>query len=117
MQPSLEILSAVDADFLKEIDGSKTNYDLFRVLRLICAEYGYRHFMVAELPKDDDFSFQEQLIVSNWDPEIIRDFELEHQDLFSALFVALRRSIIPLHLDLPVEVVNGQDLDERNNGH
>lgn len=108
MKPSSIILSALDADLITEIEACETNYDLFRILRILCAEYGCQHFMVSELPRDDDFSLQEQLIVSNWDPELIREFDLKQKTLFTSLFHALRAAVVPLYLDLPVQICEPQ---------
>ena len=88
-------------DLMNDIEASKTNYDLFRVLRVICAEYECDNFMVSELPRDDVFQLQDLLIVSNWDPEIIREYDLSYTDKFTTLFRDLRSSINPVSLTLP----------------
>ena len=104
MQPSLDILQATDVDFISEIDASETNYDLFRVLRMMCAEYGCERFIVCEVPKHDEFNLQEQLIVSNWDPELIREFENTYRELFEKLMESMRKAMLPLHEELPIEI-------------
>jgi len=101
--PQIIQSSAYD-DLMNEIELCKTNYDLFRVLRLICTDYGGRNFMVSEIPKDDEFNLQDTLIVSNWDPEIIREFDLNYTDNFINLYQSLRNSINPIHLHLPVAI-------------
>lgn len=85
-----------------EIEACKTNYDLFRMLRLICAEYQCQNFMVSEIPRDDEFNLQDTLIVTNWDPELIREFDIDYMDQFTDLYRTLRTTVNPVHLKLPV---------------
>ncbi|MEM9331267.1 MAG: helix-turn-helix transcriptional regulator [Pseudomonadota bacterium] len=89
-------------EIINEIGACETNYDLFRILRLICLENQCKYFMVSEIPKEEEFKLQEALIVSNWDPELIREFDLEYKETFNELFQSLKVSINPISLTLPI---------------
>ena len=104
MMKSDETLISSCHEMIHEIGMCETNYDLFRILRLICKETQCRTFMVSEIPKDDKFKLHEMLIVSNWDPELIREFDVEYIDTFSELFQNVRGSINPVRLQLPIAI-------------
>jgi len=98
-------------DMISEIASCETNYDVFRVLRLICTETQCKTFMVSELPKDESSKLHEMLIVSNWDPEIIREFDIEYKDAFRKLFEEIKGSVTPVYLELPT-LINEQHTSE-----
>ena len=117
MLHSHESNSSLSIERINEIEGCETNYDLFRILRMICNEYHCGNFMVSEIPKDEDFKLQETLIVSNWDPELIREFDIEFKEQFVELYQSLRLSINPIHLELPVGVAEAQACENRTREH
>ncbi|MDJ0614648.1 MAG: helix-turn-helix transcriptional regulator [Rhizobiaceae bacterium] len=70
--------------------------------------------MVSEVPRDENFKLHEMLIVSNWDPEIIREFDISYETVFRDLFDDLRGSVSPIHLDLPVSVRETKQPEEKD---
>lgn len=98
----LEMTSnSICMDLENEIQACKTNYDIFRILRLICTEYKCQTFFVSEFPAKEVYNLSEVFIVTNFDPELIREFDLSAHDFFDHIFMHLRKSIKPLFANIP----------------
>jgi len=88
-------------DLENEIQACKTNYDIFRILRLICSEYHCNTFFVSEFPGHEVYNLSEIFIVTNFDPELIREFDLSAHGYFDEIFIRLRKSIKPYFANIP----------------
>lgn len=95
------------------IEEASGQYDLFRLLKEITLAYGYKHFSVMKLP-DDALSRLEQLsVVSNWPPELIKEYDEKGLLQSSPIMKALRSSNKPYTWEL--ESMNAErDVAERN---
>ena len=63
------------AEYVNELKGCRTSYDVFRVLKDVCKEYGYCSFIVLHLPVHADTSLNNQILITNWNPELIRAYD------------------------------------------
>ncbi|MGL4489472.1 MAG: helix-turn-helix transcriptional regulator [Rhizobiaceae bacterium] len=96
---------------LDEITGCQTTYDLFRVLRGVTESYGYKCFMIMQLPSAMQKHLRELVMISNWPAELIRAYD--ELDLLrgSPVKLALEQSSIPFNWELTS--IN----KKRSNGH
>lgn len=113
MSVSKIISNSACLDLENEIQACKTNYDIFRILRLVCTEYHCDTFFVSEFPGQEIYNLSEIFIVTNFDPELIREFDLSTRNFFDDIFLKLRKSIKPYFTRIPQEL---SDVEEWEGG-
>jgi len=99
-------------DLENEIQSCKTNYDIFRILRLVCTEYRCNTFFVSEFPSQEVYNLSEIFIVTNFDPELIREFDLSAHEFFDEIFTGLRKSIKPYFTNIPQAILQLEQWDK-----
>jgi len=92
---------------LKEISTLSTQFDMFRLLKKVTDLYGMRAFMVMRLPGATTQSLQTASIISSWPAELLSRFDQAGLVLNSPMVARLRRSTLPLPIDLDVEAEGG----------
>lgn len=95
------------------IDEATGQYDLFRLLKEITHANCFNHFSVMKLPDEDTDTLEQLSVVSNWPPELMKEYD-QHQLLEnSPVIKSLRSSNKPLIWEL--EKLNAErDPSERN---
>ncbi|MGB7432375.1 MAG: LuxR family transcriptional regulator [Ahrensia sp.] len=82
------------------IDAAGGQYDLFRLLKEIATMSAFSHFSVMKLPDEDSDTLEQLSVVSNWPPELMKEYDrhklLEH----SPVIKSLRTSNKPLVWEL-----------------
>ena len=91
-------------DLIREIDACETDYDLFRILKLICVEYQCKKFIVCVQPRVVHTKLQDQIIISNWNPELVRELDIRKAPHFANVFAKLVTSVAPLYTMFPMEI-------------
>lgn len=88
-----------------------TSYDVFGVLKGVCERFGYSSFIVMRLPERTDLSLNDQVIITNWHPELIRAYDSMGLITASPIIAHMRKSTLPLSYDL--EEVNVAREDDK----
>lgn len=98
-------------DFVDEIAGLKSQFDVFRLMKRLADVYRCRAFMVFNLPPITSFDLQSNTIISNWPPELLTAYEQEGLMLNSPLLRRLRNSSLPFSYDVS-DINNARDDDK-----
>ncbi len=88
------------AGIVNALTGCNTSYDVFRILKDVCAAYGFHSFIVLHLPDRTDESLNNRIMVTNWNPELIRAYDSLGLVTGSPVISKLRRSPLPFSFDL-----------------
>lgn len=99
-------------EFLGEIDGLATQFDIFRLLKRVCTLFGFTSFMVLRLPDMSDKLISDCAIITNWPPEMITRYDELGLLRTSPLMEMARRTIRPIILPLSVRTA-GSPVDEK----
>ncbi|WFR95940.1 helix-turn-helix transcriptional regulator [Rhizobium tumorigenes] len=86
-------------DFVSEIAGLKTQFDVFRFLKRVADAYRCRTFMVLNLPPTTSFALQSNTVVTNWPPELLTLYDQERLLVNSTVMRHLRNSTLPFCFD------------------
>ena len=62
-------------NFLNILSDCDTTYDVFRVLKSICKNFGFHSFLAMRLPQGSTGTLDEVVIITNWNPEMIRAYD------------------------------------------
>ena len=101
------------AKFIEALSGCVTSYDVFRVLKEVCAAYGCSSFIVMHLPDRTDKSLNDQIMVTNWNPELIRAYDSLGLVSGSPIMSHLRQSPLPFIYNLEeINVDRGDEKDQ-----
>jgi DNA-binding CsgD family transcriptional regulator len=87
----------VDIDEVAEL---KTQFDVFRFMKRLAESYGYRNFMVLNLPPATARGLAGNAIINNWPAELVSLFDREGLIQWSEVIRRLRRSTAPFSYDL-----------------
>lgn len=87
-------------EYADELANTQTSYDVFRVLKDVCKQYGYRNFIALNLPVHNDTSFNSQILVTNWNPELIRACDTLELSGGNTLISQVRKSSLPFSYDI-----------------
>lgn len=93
---TIEALPSYGTNYIPLIAGCQTSYDVFRLLRSICEEYGFSYFLTLNLPKDDDQKLSEVSVVSNWPPEFVNSYDGLELLKNSPIIARLKTSVEPI---------------------
>ncbi len=99
------------ADFVAALRSCKTGYDVFGVLKDISERYGYGLFIVMHLPERTDLSLSDQIIITNWNPELVRAYDAKGLFITSPVITHLRKSVLPYSWN--VEELNLDRTDDK----
>lgn len=58
--------STEEDDYIKEIAGLKTQFDIFRFMKRVTEAYRSRAFMVLNLPPITSFDLQGSTVITSW---------------------------------------------------
>lgn len=103
---------SVDECYLTSLEASVTSYDVFRVLKRISFDFGYKYFMALKLPVNESERMLDSLaILTNWDPELIRAYDAKELAAASPIFKILKESVTPIVWD--VRAINVERADKK----
>lgn len=82
-------------DFVDQVRTARTSYEMFKVIKSVCSEFGFTDFMVRKLPRTTDTELKNLVIISNWPTELLTAYD--ELDLMgtSPLTIALRKTSAP----------------------
>ncbi|AYC99816.1 LuxR family transcriptional regulator [Neorhizobium sp. NCHU2750] len=112
LETATELMN-LDVD-IDEVAGLKTQFDVFRFVKRLAESYGYRNFMVLNLPPSTARGLAGSAIINNWPAELVSLFDREGLLQSSHVVRRLRRSTTPFFYDLeeiPAEA-EGPDMRE-----
>jgi DNA-binding CsgD family transcriptional regulator len=89
------------ASFELEFSELKTQFDVFRALKRVTADFGWRAFMVMRMPRDlQDVTLSALSIICSWPAELVARYD-EHGLLkASPILARLKRSVTPFRFDM-----------------
>ncbi|MBB3608473.1 DNA-binding CsgD family transcriptional regulator [Rhizobium sp. BK602] len=82
-------------DYIDEIAGLKTQFDVFRFMKRLTEAYRCRAFMVVNLPPLTSFDLQSNLVINNWPAELLAIYDQESLLQSSPALRRLRSSTLP----------------------
>jgi DNA-binding CsgD family transcriptional regulator len=88
-------VSAEDMDHLKGLSEARTSYDVFRIVKEVCLNSGYKKFIMLRLPDGNDAGIADLGIITNWDPELIGAYDTMSLMSDSPILKALKKSTLP----------------------
>ena len=100
------------SDFTFDVDEIArlgTQFDVFRFMKRLTEAYGYRTFMVLNLPVPTSTSLSPDTIITNWPAELLTFFNRQGLIQTSFILRRLRRSTLPFTYDFA-------DIDREPNG-
>lgn len=74
----------------------RTEYELLHLMRRLIARYRFQRFLIARLPLAEQQRFSESLVLSNWPPELVRQYDASGAFHASVLVQRLRQTKLPL---------------------
>ena len=95
MQTAVSEVSAVQPDYLAGLADAKTSYDVFRVMKDFCLQSGFTKFIVFRMPDGEEATLSSLAIITNWDPELIGNYDSLNMLADSPIVAALRKSTLP----------------------
>jgi len=85
---------------VEEIAGLQTQFDVFRFTKKLVESYGFRNFMVLNLPPATALGLSGSAIINNWPAELVSLFDREGLIRSSFVLRQLRRSVVPFSYDI-----------------
>ncbi|MBB5571621.1 autoinducer binding domain-containing protein [Rhizobium sp. BR 318] len=82
-------------DYIDEITGLKTQFDVFRFMKRLTEAYRCRAFMVLNLPPVTSFELQSNSVINNWPAELLATYDQEGLMTSSPVLRRLRGSTLP----------------------
>ncbi|MDE1991582.1 MAG: autoinducer binding domain-containing protein [Rhizobiaceae bacterium] len=82
-------------DYIDEIAGLKTQFDVFRFMKRLTEAYRCRAFMVLNLPPVTSFDLQSNSVINNWPTELLAIYDQEGLMTNSPVLRRLRNSTLP----------------------
>lgn len=90
--------------FLHEATGDiaacETGFELFRVIRKIASAMGFHSFIVMRLPTTGAMKLNESILLSNWNPELLRAYDQLGLLNGSKIIRQLKESVVPFTYNL-----------------
>lgn len=79
----------------------KTQFDVFRAVKRVTAEFGWRAFMVMRMPRDlEDTALSGLSIICNWPAELLNRYDQIGVFRDSPVIARLKQSVIPFRFDV-----------------
>jgi DNA-binding CsgD family transcriptional regulator len=98
LETTTELMN-LDVD-IDEVAGLKTQFDVFRFMKRLAESYGYRNFMVLNLPSTTARGLTGSAIINNWPAELVSLFDRQGLIQSSQVLRRLRGSTMPFSYDL-----------------
>jgi DNA-binding CsgD family transcriptional regulator len=95
-------------DYVAEIGGLKTQFDVFRFMKRLTESMRSRAFMVMNLPPITSFDLQSNSVITSWPAELLAIYDQEGLMVNSPVLRRLRNSTLPFTHDT-VETNAGRD--------
>ncbi|MCM2472995.1 LuxR family transcriptional regulator [Rhizobium sp. CG5] len=89
-------------DFITEINGFKTQFDVFRLMKRLTEAFGSRAFMVMNLPSATSLNLSSNSIITNWPAELLAEYDQIPLFSSSPVISRLRNSTAPFRFDIEV---------------
>ncbi|WP_435693900.1 helix-turn-helix transcriptional regulator [Rhizobium lusitanum] len=86
-------------DYIDEIAGLKTQFDVFRFMKRLTEAYRCRAFLVVNLPTPTSFDLQSNSVINNWPAELLTMYDQEGLLRNSTVSRRLRVSTLPFVYD------------------
>ena len=87
-------------NFLNLLKDCLTTYDIFRLLKSVCKAYDYHSFIALRLPHDSEETLEDLVVVTNWDPEMIRGYDAMGFLAGSPVIARLKKSTLPFDWEI-----------------
>ena len=92
--------SPEEDDYVQEIAGLKTQFDIFRFMKRVTEAYRSRAFMVLNLPPITSFDLQGSTVITSWPAELLAIYDQEGLMVNSPVLRRLRTSARPFLYDM-----------------
>ncbi|RUM26101.1 LuxR family transcriptional regulator [Rhizobium vallis] len=92
--------SREEDDYVEEIAGLKTQFDIFRFMKRVTEDYRCRAFMVLNLPPITSFDLQGSTVITSWPAELLAIYDQEALMVNSPVLRRLRTSTRPFLFDM-----------------
>jgi DNA-binding CsgD family transcriptional regulator len=86
-------------DYIGEIAGLKTQFDVFRFMKRLTEAFRSRAFMILNLPTITSFDLQSNSIITSWPAELLAIYDQEGLMVNSPVLRRLRNSTLPFMHD------------------
>ncbi|WP_042117980.1 LuxR family transcriptional regulator [Rhizobium etli] len=101
--------STEEDDYINEIAGLKTQFDIFRFLKRVTEAYRSRAFMVLNLPPTTSLDLQGSTVITSWPAELLALYDQEALMVNSPVLRRLRTSTRPFFYDMTRETWSRDD--------
>lgn len=98
----------IGADSAPEIDGLKTQYDIFRFMKRWTESWNMRAFMVLDIPIQIQGDLGDYTTITNWPAELLQAYDNDGFLKRSNVIRELQRAYLPFQVDIKFMAV-GQD--------
>jgi hypothetical protein len=88
------------ADYVADIGGFKTQFDVFRFMKRLTEHYGARAFMVLNLPSATSLDLSSNSIITNWPADLIAEYDQVALLASSPILIRLRTATAPFLFDI-----------------
>ena len=88
------------ADYVAEIAGFKTQFDVFRFMKRLTENYGARAFMVLNLPAATSLDLSSNSIITNWPADLISEYDQTALLASSPILTRLRLATAPFTFNI-----------------
>ncbi|MBW8444086.1 MAG: autoinducer binding domain-containing protein [Arenimonas sp.] len=88
------------ADYVAEIAGFKTQFDVFRFMKRLTENYGARAFMVLNLPAATSLDLSSNSIITNWPADLISEYDQTALLSSSPILTRLRLATAPFTFNI-----------------
>ena len=88
------------ADYVADIGGFKTQFDVFRFMKRLTEHYGARAFMVLNLPSATSLDLSSNSIITNWPADLIAEYDQVALLASSPVLTRLRTATAPFAFDI-----------------
>lgn len=88
------------ADYVAEIAGFKTQFDVFRFMKRLTEHYGARAFMVLNLPAATSLDLSSNSIITNWPADLISEYDQTALLASSPILTRLRLATAPFTFNI-----------------
>ncbi|OJT96348.1 MAG: LuxR family transcriptional regulator [Rhizobium sp. 63-7] len=95
--------------YIVEIEGLKTQFDVFRFMKRLTEAFGMKAFMVLHLPGKTSIELSANSVITNWPAELLSIYDQQKMLSDSALMRRLRKTTVPFRYDLGETVMRRDD--------
>ncbi|CAN7586722.1 LuxR family transcriptional regulator [Rhizobium sp. LjRoot30] len=95
--------------YIAEIEGLKTQFDVFRFMKRLTESFGMKAFMVLHLPGKTSVELSANSVITNWPAELLSIYDQQKMLSESPLLRRLRKTTVPFRYDLGEAVMRRED--------